>query len=225
MGLFNLENPFWNFMGKLVDVIVLGVLWFVCSIPVITIGASTTAMYYVTLKLVRDEEGYTVKSFFKSFKQNFKQSTVIWIIIVLVGAFFAADVYVYRSMQQTWAMLLMFVVYALIIVYALVVLYIFPMVAKFDNTTKNMFKLSFLMSIKHLPVSIGMLVLFLIACVGGYLIPPFAGFFIALSAFLNSYALMRIFDKYIPKENPERYEGYKADESESSDSSISADVK
>ena len=71
-GLFNYDNPVWRFIGKLGDLIILNILWMITSIPIVTIGASTTALYYVTLKLVRDEDGYTIKSFFKSFRDNFK---------------------------------------------------------------------------------------------------------------------------------------------------------
>ena len=71
-GLFNYDNPVWRFIGKLGDLIILNVLWIVCSIPIFTIGASTTAVYYVTLKMVRDEEDSTIKSFFRSFKRDRK---------------------------------------------------------------------------------------------------------------------------------------------------------
>ena len=85
-GLFNYDNPVWRFIGKLGDLILLNLLWVVCSIPIITIGASTTAVYYVTLKLVRDEDDSTIRSFFHSFKSNFKQATLIWILLMAVGA-------------------------------------------------------------------------------------------------------------------------------------------
>ena len=62
-GLFNYDNPVWRFIGKLGDLIVLNILWTICSIPIFTIGASTTAVYYVTLKLVRDEDDSTIKAF------------------------------------------------------------------------------------------------------------------------------------------------------------------
>ena len=71
-GIFNYDNPVWRFIGKLGDLIILNILWIVCSIPVFTAGASTTAVYYVTLKLVRDEDDSTIRSFFRSFKSNFK---------------------------------------------------------------------------------------------------------------------------------------------------------
>ena len=97
-SLFNLDNPIWRFMGKLVDVFILTLLWAVCCIPIITIGPASTAVYYVTLKLVRDEESYTVRSFFKSFKENFKQGSVIGIIMTLLLVFFLYDIYAYFMM-------------------------------------------------------------------------------------------------------------------------------
>ena len=60
-GLFNYDNPVWRFIGKLGDLILLNILWIVCSIPIVTAGAATTAVYYVTLKLVRDENDGTIK--------------------------------------------------------------------------------------------------------------------------------------------------------------------
>ena len=92
-GLFNYDNPVWRFIGKFWDVLILNVLWLVCSIPIVTIGASTTAMYYVTLKLARDEDGYTIRSFFKSFKENFRQATVIWLIFLAVVFLLGFDLY------------------------------------------------------------------------------------------------------------------------------------
>ena len=99
-GFFNYDNPVWRFIGKFGDLIILNILWLVCSIPVITIGASTTAVYYVTLKLARDDDGYTIRSFFKSFKENFKQSTVIWLILLAVGVILYQIVYRLRVLPD-----------------------------------------------------------------------------------------------------------------------------
>ena len=63
--LFDLENPFWSFMGKLTDMMILTVVWFVCCLPVVTAGAATTALYYVLMKLSVNREGYVLKDFFK----------------------------------------------------------------------------------------------------------------------------------------------------------------
>ena len=99
-GLFNYDNPVWRFIGKFFDILILNILWMVCSIPIFTIGASTTAVYYVTLKLVRDEEGSTVKAFFKSFRENFKQATAIWIVLLIAGIIIAGDLYFFIRVQN-----------------------------------------------------------------------------------------------------------------------------
>ena len=84
-------QPEGRFIGKFWDVLIVNLLWFFLSIPIFTIGASTTAMYYVTLKLARDDDGYTIRSFFKSFKENFKQATIIWMIFLITGVVLGFD--------------------------------------------------------------------------------------------------------------------------------------
>ena len=89
--IFNYDNGFWRFMGKLWDALVLNILWVVCCIPLVTVGAATTAVYYVALKLARDEEGYVISSFFKSFKENFRQATALWLVLAAGAAALAVD--------------------------------------------------------------------------------------------------------------------------------------
>ncbi len=62
-GIFNYDNPVWRFIGKLGDLMILNILWVICSIPIFTMGASTTAVYYVTMKLVRGDDGYTFRNY------------------------------------------------------------------------------------------------------------------------------------------------------------------
>ena len=83
--IFDMNNTFFRFMSKVADLCILNIICVICCIPVITAGASITAMYYVTLKMVRNEDAYIVRSFFKSFKQNFKQATIINLIMLLIG--------------------------------------------------------------------------------------------------------------------------------------------
>lgn len=69
--IFGLESPFMNFLNRVADLIWLNILTMICCIPVVTIGASLTAMNYVLLKMAKNEEGYITKAFFKSFKSEF----------------------------------------------------------------------------------------------------------------------------------------------------------
>ena len=75
---FDLDNPFIQFLNRLTDVVILNVICLICCIPIVTIGTSITALHYVTMKMARNEEGYIVRDFFKSFRENFRQSAIIW---------------------------------------------------------------------------------------------------------------------------------------------------
>ena len=92
-GLFSVDGKFAQFMGKLADIIILNVLLVVCSIPIVTAGAAATAFYYVMLKLVKNEESYVFRSFLKAFRENFKQSTIVYLIILGVAAVIGIDFY------------------------------------------------------------------------------------------------------------------------------------
>ena len=72
-----MDNKFFTFMGRVADLCILNIICLICCIPIVTAGASITAMYYVTLKMVRNEEAYIVRSFFKSFKENIKQAIAL----------------------------------------------------------------------------------------------------------------------------------------------------
>ena len=133
------------------------ILWFICSIPIFTIGASTTALYYTCLKIVRNEEGNVTKTFFKSFKENFRQATVIWLILFAIGSFLAFDFYVLYNLRLNTAMpmaafwtILLAILIGAIIIYLIVLFMIFPLQASVINTTPNMFKNAFLIGTHYL---------------------------------------------------------------------------
>ena len=149
-SLFNLDNPIWRFMGKLVDVFILTLLWAVCCIPIITIGPASTAVYYVTLKLVRDEESYTVRSFFKSFKENFKQGSVIGIIMTLLLVFFLYDIYAYFMMGTQISRILGIVFLGIFLLYLITLVYVYPLQAKFYNKIRFTLRNALFIGVKHI---------------------------------------------------------------------------
>lgn len=215
-GFFNYDNPVWRFIGKFGDLIILNVLWLVCSLPIFTIGASTTAVYYVTLKLARDDDGYTIRSFFKSFKENFKQSTIIWLILLLAGAILGVDLYFFARLfngSSTVKTVMLTVFLAMALIYAAVAMYIFPLQSRFYNPLKRTFFNAFFMSIRHLFRTIGMIVIdgVLVAAGFVFMIPPvlmiFMLFGFPLLAFINSYILSPVFNIYMPKKERVEEEG------------------
>lgn len=209
-GFFNYDNPVWRFIGKFGDVILLNILWIVCCIPIFTIGASTTAVYYVTLKIARDEDGYTFRSFFKSFKENFKQSTIIWLILLVAGGIILFDLYFFIKVQ-TVASTLRTVMLAVFggfgIIYLAISTYIFPLQSRFYNPIKKTFFNAFFMSIRHLFHTIGMLAVdaVIVFLMFSY-VPQLILFGFPLIAFFNSYIFNSIFKRYMPGEEREDHE-------------------
>lgn len=206
---FNLDSPFVQFMNRVADLMWLNILFLLCCIPVVTVGASVTAMYYVTLKMVRNEESYITKLFFKSFKQNFLQATAIWIIFITAGFLLFVD---YRILSGQMGLnidngsvrtVMQVLLIAVFIFYVFTITFVFPLLSKFDNTIKNTIKNAFIMSIRHFPATLGSIALLIIVFLLIYYIPIMSMFaFILLfsvSAYVSSLMFVRVFDNYIPK--------------------------
>lgn len=133
MNLFNEDNflnQFFLFMGKL---IALNLLWMITCIPVITIGASTTALFYCTLKLHKDKDISAWKFFWKSFRSNFLQSTAIWVLILVAAALLWLERIAIGTMHQSMKQIFTYVLAAAGLFLLLVTLYIFPTIAAFEN--------------------------------------------------------------------------------------------
>ena len=207
--IFDMNNKFFSFMSKVADLCILNIICVVCCIPVITAGASITAMYYVTLKMVRNEEAYIVRSFFKSFKQNFKQATIINLIMLLIGLVLYVDLNVSKAMQGGAGQIFQIIFMAFVLIYFILFLYVYPVLARFYNTIKNTIKNALFMAIRHLPYTVVMVLIavcpLLLLLVKSYQIQStlFVLFLLmgfALIAYCNSYFLVKIFDNYMPKE-------------------------
>lgn len=157
MKFFSYESRFSQILLKLCYACYLNLLWFVCSIPIVTIGASTTALYYASLKIVRGEESYAGRMFFRSFKENFRQATQLWLILLGVGLFLGADGYILYHLRQSstgtlaviWTVILA-VVIAAAVLYVIVLEYVFPLLASVSNTNRAMLKNSFLIGTHYL---------------------------------------------------------------------------
>ena len=198
--LFNMDNKFFTVMGRVAALIMLNVVFLICCLPIVTIGASLTALHYVTLKMARNEESYIIRSFFKSFKQNFKQATVINLIMLAVAAILYMDLRIVGNIDGTMSQVLYIVFFAFGILYMMVFLYIYPVLAKFYNSIKNTFRNAFLMAIRHLPYTVLKAVFFLLPA-GVIFIKSFRNlcmFRLAKKAFINRHFLVKIFDNYIP---------------------------
>lgn len=199
---FNItDNVLMRALGKICDLMLLNILWVICSIPVFTIGASTTALYAVVLKMVRNEEGYIVKGFLKAFKENFRQSTVAWLILLVLGIVCWIDGRIAVHLSGTVGM----VMTVLIVVFGFllfgVAIYVFPLIARYENSLKNTFQNAVLLALGKLPYTLLMMAVFAGISVAslwtGYTLlfslPLWGVIGVSALACMNSYILKRVF--------------------------------
>ena len=203
-----MDSPLMRFLTKIADLMVLNILFCVTSIPLITIGASWTALYSVTLKMVRDEEGSVSRSYFRSFRQNFKQATLLWLGVLVVLALLVLDIRVLNGMAGGTAPGLLRVGVEILALLGIMVLqYLFPSLARFEESLADTLKNACMMALAHLPktalmtaAAVGAVWITLInntTIAVGLMVWPLIGF--ALMAFGNSGILRKIFDNYVPK--------------------------
>ena len=208
-GFFSYDSGFFRVLDKLGSLFALNLLTLVCSIPLFTIGASFTALYYVTMKMVRDEETYITKDYFRSFRQNFRQATVIWLVLFILSSILFFD---YRLMSlnrekipAAGAFMILTTVCAVFLI--IETAYVFPVLAKFYNTVGQTMKNAILMGIRHFPKTLAIVfidVIFLLITLTGlyrngqsFLAPLYICLGLAVPAYANSYIFVRIFDQYI----------------------------
>lgn len=199
------DNKVFQVLGLFGDLILLNVLWIVCSLPIVTIGASTTALYYTTLKLVRNEESYLTKMFFRSFRQNLKQGIQITLFLLLFCVILYLDHQIAGNTEIAFGPILsiLFLVFACVLV--MTASYAFPLLAQFDNTVKGTLKNALFMSVWHLPYTLVIVLLHMVPVVLFYLAPlwfvmsliVWMVIGVAGVAYLNSRLFVKIFDCYI----------------------------
>ena len=132
--LFNLDSPILKVLGTLADMCLLNIMTLLGCLPIVTMGASLTAMHYVMLKMVRNEEGYVWKDFWKSFKENFRQGTCIGLILLAFLVFFLIDCYIFKGLVENISLPLLAVAGAFALFLYMIYLYAFPLLSHFHNT-------------------------------------------------------------------------------------------
>ena len=200
---FNLDSPLMNGLNKVADLMILNIITFVFCLPVVTIGASLTAMNYVALKIVRNEENYIAKAFWKSFKENFKQATIIWVIYIVVILLFVFDyfmIFMSGAVFPDWAKIGIIVVSVLVLAMSL---YTFPLLARFENTIGRTIKNSALVSLYIWPKTLLMIVIWAVPVAILFFVPQILPivllFGISGPGFLCALLYNKAFKKFEPQ--------------------------
>ncbi|MFP4697337.1 MAG: YesL family protein [Eubacteriales bacterium] len=148
-GLFRIDGPIYKFFNIAYYLLIVNFLWIIFSLPIISIGASTTAMFYVLRKVLHDEESGEFRDFWKSFKMNFKQATIIWIgLLMIVGAIFF--IIFNKDVFSEMSDFVFYIGIAICFQVFVISIYIFPLLSQFEIGTKDLIRTSFLIGNKHL---------------------------------------------------------------------------
>lgn len=214
MRFFNLNSPLMRFLSKMADVMIVNFFTLLCCLPVFTMGAALTAAHYVCLKLVRNEECYIVRDYFKSFKQNFRQGSILGILVMLGAAVLVADYCIISDTNMKYGDILKIGLLITAVIYLMVVMFVFASQAKFDNPIRFTIKNAFLMSVLQFPKTILMIAIHVVPIViilFVYEAIPVVLFFgisgpIFLSAFLYNKFFQRMEDNVIGEEEFEEEE-------------------
>ncbi len=200
---FDLESPVMRFLNRVADLMILNLVMIVCCLPIITIGASVTAMHYVVLKMIRGEDGYLIRGFFKSFKENFKQATLIWLMMLVVIVIYVGDALIFSFSGLTFPKPMVIAVIAVGIIIYMIAMYIFPLLARFENSIRNTIKNAALIAIGNLPKTILMAVLYVLPLVisyfSSYAILFVFLFGISVPAYGAAWLYSNIFKKFEPE--------------------------
>ena len=201
--IFDMDSPVMRVLNRVGDLLILNVLMIVCCIPVITAGAAFTAMHYVLLKIVRGEEGYLIRGFFKSFRSNFRQATLIWVLMLLVVAVYVGDIWIFNYSGLVFPKPLIIAVAAVAFVLLMIAVYVFPLQARFENSVKNTLKNAMLLAFANLPRTILMMACYILPLVLGYFSTYALLFVIMLGISAPAYAAAWIYSGIFKKLEPE----------------------
>ncbi|MDO5539604.1 MAG: DUF624 domain-containing protein [Eubacteriales bacterium] len=131
---FGMDTRLYRFCAFVWNLIYLNLLTLILCIPVITAGASLTAMHYVLLKLVRKEEGYIGRMFWNAFKENFKQATILWIAVLALFFSYRIDWVVVTSNMDIFGKPVQYGILILASITFLLFQFLFPVLSHFENT-------------------------------------------------------------------------------------------
>ena len=205
--LFNPENRFWNFMGKITDVACMSLLWLITSLPIITIGASTAAFYSFSLDAVQDTEGGVWRSYFSAFRDSFKKSTAIWMLQLVLIFGLTANLYAAWNFYLAKGIIGLGIFSLAIcgtLIFTGTCFYIYPIIVYYDFPIKKVITDSFIMAVGNPHVTLSVFVLFILACFGIFYLSVLFFFWIGLAIFFSSYFIWGLFLKYAGIKMPKK---------------------
>ena len=200
---FDLDSPLMSGLNKMADLMILNFLTILLCIPVVTAGASITAMHYVCLKLVRNEETYIIKQFFKSFKQNFVQATAIWFIKLAIAVLLYIDFRIALTSENELPFAVIVGLFAVTVLVFALGLHAFALLAKFENSIFATIKNSVLVGLLIFPKTILMVLIWAVPLVIAYAAPAAWSVLVLFGFSLPGFTMALLYNKTFKKFEPQ----------------------
>ena len=201
--LFNVNNPLMRALSKLFDIGWLSLIYVVFCVPLVTIGAATTSLYYVSAKVLRKDRGYVWSEFWHSFKLNFKPATLIWLIFAAIYGLLYFNLTTFNTSNAAGGYLVGAYI-ALAFIVTCVASYAFCLLSRFNMNVRGILRYALYMSFRHFLHTLCFLAILFVAGFGIYAgfrvqLPIFLLFVPGLGSFLYTFPMEHLLKKYMPK--------------------------
>lgn len=215
MKLFNPDSPLMSFLTRLADLVILNLLWLVCCVPVVTIGASTTAMYHVLRHLQDGGVTSITRDFFQSFKSDFKQATLVYLVLLIPTVAVVMNAWILSGQSSDVVPVYVRAIWMVsVLLLTFVVSFVYPVMAYFEDTVWKTLRTAAVLAVARLPRTILISILNLLPIIVMFV--SFA-FFLQSSIFwlliggsligyLNMLILKPVFKKLIPESDADASE-------------------
>jgi len=203
-NIFEWNGPFYRFLAKIVDLLLLNALFLISCLPIVTIGSALTAMYSITIKMARNEDVSIIRGYVAALQKNFKQSTIIWLILLAVGVVLYMDYYYLNQYTGNLLFLVKVSLGLFSFAYLLLFNFIFPYVARFENSVKDSIINTWKIALVHPIKTISVLMITMIPIITLW-ISVYSFFFLlyfclfigfSFFAYINTFIILHIYEGY-----------------------------
>lgn len=202
--LFDPDSKIMQFFGRFTDIVVLNAVFLLTCIPLFTIGAANAALYDTVFRMDTEREGTLLATYFRAFRANFKQSTAIWLLLVLFMGASYLNMVNFSNLGGTGGYVLFLFAMIIFVMLWMVFSYAFPLLSQFSNSTKETLKNALILALAHLPRSLILLItncfpwVLMILNLYSFMQLSFLWTFLyfAAAAYFNSRVLNKVFKPY-----------------------------
>ncbi len=197
MHFFDPDSTATLFLTRVFDLILLNILFVATCLPVFTAGAALAALYSMTLAMQEGTEGAIFRGYLRAFRENFRQATLLWIPLLLLAAFFGFDLYIIFTQLDVSLRWMQIPVWILLFLLLSVLIYGFPLISRYQNTTKQTVINSLLLSISNIPTTVFILVVHIALVTAALALPTFRIVLFSLLIFIGCSTLAWFFSIFL----------------------------